>query len=418
MKIRALTLGQELDYFHDNCQSLQSNLLALNKLKDLYETHGIEVEYVRYSAPPIDQTYRFPSNYSYSNIEDIAQLLDNCVSDRIMGIYSFCPILGDQKGKLTDEQLWFLNNLPSLLKTHPSMFSSVQVASFQNGLNFETLQHGISIIKNLAIPNPFQNVQFAITNSVPANTPFFPSAYSRGDHPSLSIALEAADELNKLLTMCSTAKYSLKDLQQKIRTRFEAIYDEITEIALSFCKEHQLTFNGIDISPAPYPTQEKSIGTSLELVGLSKFGGIGSTFSVGFLTQAIQSIDRPKIGFSGFMQPLLEDFTIAQRANEDLVDLSRLLLFSTQCGLGLDCIPIPGNVTHDALQLLLMDLAMISIRLKKPLTARLMPIPGKKSGDQTNFNFEYFTDSKILDLHATNSQNLDEFNKQNQHFQF
>lgn len=68
------------------------------------------------------------------------------------------------------------------------------------------------------------------------------------------------------------------------------------------------------------------------------------------------------------------------------------------CGLRLDCVPIPGDISIDDLQLLLLDLAMISIRLNKPLTARLMPILGKKGGEQTNFNFEYFTDSKILEL--------------------
>jgi hypothetical protein len=38
--------------------------------------------------------------------------------------------------------------------------------------------------------------------------------------------------------------------------------------------------------------------------------------------------------------------------------------------------------------------------LDKPLTARLMPIPGKAAGDDTNFNFEYFANSKVLALPA------------------
>jgi len=38
------------------------------------------------------------------------------------------------------------------------------------------------------------------------------------------------------------------------------------------------------------------------------------------------------------------------------------------------------------------------LRLDKPLTARLMPIPGKKAGDETNFDFGFFANSKVMAL--------------------
>jgi hypothetical protein len=38
--------------------------------------------------------------------------------------------------------------------------------------------------------------------------------------------------------------------------------------------------------------------------------------------------------------------------------------------------------------------------LDKPLTARLMPIPGKKAGDPTDFDFAFFANSKIMDLES------------------
>jgi hypothetical protein len=37
------------------------------------------------------------------------------------------------------------------------------------------------------------------------------------------------------------------------------------------------------------------------------------------------------------------------------------------------------------------------VRLDKPLTARLIPIPGLKTGDATHFNFEYFANARVLD---------------------
>jgi len=47
---------------------------------------------------------------------------------------------------------------------------------------------------------------------------------------------------------------------------------------------------------------------------------------------------------------------------------------------------------------LLLDLCALALRLDKPLTARLMPIPGKKAGDATNFDFAFFAPSKVMVL--------------------
>ncbi|HIE57444.1 MAG TPA: hypothetical protein EYP88_04335, partial [Anaerolineales bacterium] len=34
----------------------------------------------------------------------------------------------------------------------------------------------------------------------------------------------------------------------------------------------------------------------------------------------------------------------------------------------------------------------------KPLTARLMPVPGKEAGDATDFDFPFFANSRIMKL--------------------
>jgi uncharacterized protein (UPF0210 family) len=49
---------------------------------------------------------------------------------------------------------------------------------------------------------------------------------------------------------------------------------------------------------------------------------------------------------------------------------------------------------------LLLDLCALALRLDKPLTARLMPIPGKKAGDETNFDFAFFAPSKVMGLES------------------
>jgi hypothetical protein len=43
---------------------------------------------------------------------------------------------------------------------------------------------------------------------------------------------------------------------------------------------------------------------------------------------------------------------------------------------------------------------VLAQRLDKPLTARLMPVPGKAAGEQTGFDFAFFANSRILALEA------------------
>lgn len=404
MKIRAITLGQNIGDISEDFQQIRANLTKIQSLKQEIEKTGIEVQYVRFAGEPFTKSSQLDQDAILVNRHDILSQLDALINEGLLGIYSFCPGLCDQSDALTLTQKMLIEELPELMKTHPNMFSSLQAASTQNGINFEALKAGAQIIQGLATPDPFNNVQFAVTFNVKPNTPFFPSAYHQGKTPKLSIALEAADEMVRILEKFPPTQFSLTEIKQHIHTRFEEIYDSIANLVAPFCEKTKIIFEGIDFSPAPYPTQEKSIGTVLEKLQISQFGETGSVFAVGFLTEALQSTNRPKIGFSGFMQPLLEDFTIALRNNEDKVDISKLVLLSTMCGLGLDCIPIPGDTDLETIQLLLLDLAMISIRLNKPLTARLMPIPNKQAGDSTAFNFEFFTDSKICRLDPSHTK--------------
>ena len=123
-------------------------------------------------------------------------------------------------------------------------------------------------------------------------------------------------------------------------------------------------------------------------------------YAAAILTEAIERADFLHTGFSGFMQPVLEDSVLAKRAAEGTLTIKDALLYSTVCGTGLDTIPLPGDTTAEQLVPLLLDLSALALRLNKPLTARLMPIPGKKAGDETNFDFAFFAQSKVMMLES------------------
>jgi len=100
------------------------------------------------------------------------------------------------------------------------------------------------------------------------------------------------------------------------------------------------------------------------------------------------------------MLPVLEDALLARRAAEGSLTLKDLLLYSAVCGTGLDTVPLPGTATAQQLSAILLDVAALAQRLDKPLTARLMPIPGKQAGDPTGFDFTFFANSRVLAFEA------------------
>jgi hypothetical protein len=75
-------------------------------------------------------------------------------------------------------------------------------------------------------------------------------------------------------------------------------------------------------------------------------------------------------------------------------------MVSAVCGTGLDTVPLPGDISPEQIEPLLMDIASLSLRLNKPLTARLMPVPGLKAGSMTTYDFEFFKNGKVMDYPA------------------
>jgi hypothetical protein len=71
-------------------------------------------------------------------------------------------------------------------------------------------------------------------------------------------------------------------------------------------------------------------------------------------------------------------------------------MYSAVCGLGLDTVPVPGDVPEAKLAALFLDVAALAFRLDKPLSARVMPAPGLKVGDTTTFQNKFMTNARVF----------------------
>ena len=98
------------------------------------------------------------------------------------------------------------------------------------------------------------------------------------------------------------------------------------------------------------------------------------------------------------MLPILEDSRLAQRWSEGRISLDALLSYSAVCGTGLDTVPLPGDVTEQQLELIIGDMASLAVKWHKPLSARLLPVTGKKPGDRTEFDDPFLVNATLQPL--------------------
>lgn len=426
MKIRAITFGQVIPFFSSNDiidELLEEKLDAFQALaKDLVDGFSdelnLEVETHRLCSQPLfsyeEQVVHDKNlNDTMSRLHDQLILISHLLKQHEFDYLAVCMMLADELKEFGIVERLLLNEVPEFINKHDTFFTSLPVASTKNGINLAALKSAAKIIKENAIRDPFSNLKFCISSNVKPDTPFFPAAYHRSENPSFSIALEMADEVIRVFRNHDTLTQRIHALKQ----RFKALYDDITDIIESKIKYYDINFSGIDFSPAPYPELNRSIGHAVEKLGFEYFGAHGSLLAAAIIKQCVPQEEKI-IGFSGFMQPVLEDYTIAKRLTEDRFNLDTLLLYSTMCGTGLDCIPLPGDITERELFYIMLDVCTISTILNKPLTARLMPIPGKQAGEDIEFDFEYFAPSKVLPIRRLTDSKDDIFSSNEKSFHF
>jgi uncharacterized protein (UPF0210 family) len=255
-------------------------------------------------------------------------------------------------------------------------------------------------------PSGFGNLRFAVLANCGPGSPFFPGSYHRGRDTAFAIATEAADLAVKAYSRAGT----LEEARQGLRAMVEGRAAIIEEVARGLEAEFGFRFGGIDFSLAPYPEYARSLGYALEQLGVDAFGANATLFAAAFTTRVLREASFRRCGFSGLFFPVLEDRTLAQRSTEGTFSLDSLLLYSVVCGTGLDTVPLPGDVDRDELAAILLDVATLALVADKPLTARLMPIPGAQAGEMTRFDFAYFSNARILDVRGYGAASLFEGN--------
>ncbi|HEY3323577.1 MAG TPA: DUF711 family protein [Planctomycetota bacterium] len=385
MRIRSVTIFAGPDIWRLEAELPRAGALAAEARRRLIAL-GYEVQTTRLALPPL---HDWAAGRPLGEITAKARKLDAEAAGLGIDYVSLGPLNPQHDGGL-------MGTLPQLFAETQRLFTSAFITSGHSVLSGALPQIARAVLEIArSTENGFGNLRFAALASCGPHIPFFPAAYAsgRGDF-SFALALEAADlalDACRNATSCTHAMLTL-------RSAIESHSQKIEPVLQALAKETAANFCGFDWSLAPHPDPARSIVAAIEALSGAPLGGNGSLSAVAMLTSAIRSADVRHTGFSGVFLPVLEDALLAQRADEKSCDLSRLLLYSSVCGAGLDTIPLPGDVSAEAIAALLADVASLSIILHKPLTARLMPVPGLKPGQRTAFDFPYLVNAQPLEL--------------------
>ncbi len=381
MKIRSITYFCNPGWPLDDAKLRMAGDF-LNQAKTAYEAAGYEIQTTRLATTPFSQEL----GLRIEETPHLAEAVEGMLKEIGVAYASLGPAFPHIPGSY--------QIIPEALAHSQNIFFSGLMADTRNGIFLEAVHACAEVIVRAAniTPDGFANLRFAALANVLPGAPFFPAAYWDSEEPAFALATEAAD----LAVDAFTGSKTIEEGRTALIASIEKHARQLTHVAGSLeCK-----FGGIDLSLAPFPEEGKSLGTAFERMGVPAVGLHGSLAAAAILTEAIDRADFPRCGFSGLMMPVLEDAVLAKRAAEGTLSIKDLLLYSAVCGTGLDTIPLPGDVTIDDVAAVLLDLSTLAVRLDKPLTARLMPIPGKKAGDPTDFDFSYFANSRVMALES------------------
>jgi len=345
----------------------------LRQAKATFEKGGYEVETIRITTQPFS---KYLGGRSRAEALEFVEKLDG-VSEKDSFMLNIGPLAPAQSSDAAKVNL--LGEVLARTRVHASV-----VVADDNGVQWSAIAAAAQVMKYLEnhSPNGANNFDFAAAAMVPANVPFFPASNHDGRGHEFSIGWEAGAFVQQVFAGANANMQSAKELLSRA---FEQQAQVVDGIATQIEKNTGWKYMGLDTTPAP--NTDSSIGAAIETITGAKFGSSGTLSAAAVITAAERSISVKRAGYSGLMLPILEDPVLAQRWSEGTFDLDSLLAYSAVCGTGLDAIPLPGDVSQQQLERIIGDMASLAFKWHKPLTARLIPAPGKKAGEKTDFDF-------------------------------
>ncbi|GBU27493.1 hypothetical protein R84B8_01025 [Treponema sp. R8-4-B8] len=375
---------------------------------DIETEYGIPIINKRISVTPISL---IAASCDEENYTPFAKTLDETAKELgVDFIGGFSALV--QKGiSLGDEKL--IKSLPDALSATERTCASVNVASTKSGINMDAVRLMGEIIKKTAEATADKSgigcAKLVVFCNAPEDNPFMAGAFHGVG--------EAESVLNVGVSGPGVIKAAIENCREM---SFDALADTIKKTAFKITRMGQLVgfeaarrigvpFGILDLSLAPTPAVGDSVARILEEIGLEAAGTHGTTAALAMLTDMVKKggvmASIHVGGFSGAFIPVSEDEGMVAAVKSGSLSLDKLEAMTCVCSVGLDMIPLPGDTSAATIAAIIADEMAIGMVNNKTTAVRVIPVPGKKSGEWAEFG-GLLGGSPIM---AVNSANSDAF---------
>ena len=400
LDVRTITMGISLlDCISDDLEKLNQNIYdkILRLAHDLVPTgeaiereYGIPIVNKRISVTPIalvgGNACKKPGDFV-----TIAKTLDKAAHEvgvNFIGGYSALVSKGMTKN---DENL--IRSIPEALATTERICSSVNVGSTKCGINMDAVRLMGDIVKETAELTKDQDSLGCAKLVVLCNAP--------DDNPFMAGAFHGVTEADAIINVGVSGPGVVKQALTEVRGKnFEILCETIKKTAFKVTRVGQLVaqeasrrlgvpFGIIDLSLAPTPAVGDSVAEILCEIGVEYPGAPGTTAALALLNDQVKKggvmASSYVGGLSGAFIPVSEDKGMIDAVIAGALTIEKLEAMTCVCSVGLDMIAVPGDTSAASIAGVIADEMAIGMVNQKTTAVRLIPVIGKKVGDNVEF---------------------------------
>ncbi|HID70611.1 MAG TPA: PFL family protein [Desulfobacterales bacterium] len=382
----------------------------VQKCDEIALKYGIPVVNKRISVTPAAMV---GAGFEASDFVLLAKSLDEAAAKA--GIDILGGFTAHVEKGMTKSDKAFINAIPEALKTTKRLCSSINIASSQKGINMDAVAMMGETIKNLAIETAesggFGAAKFVVFCNQPGDNPFMAGAIHGVEEADvvLNVGVSGpgviARSLRKIIKKKGRENLKLDDIAEEIKQITFRVTRCGELIGRQVSKELEVEFGVVDLSLAPTPKIGDSVGEILQILGVDDVGAPGSTAIVAMLNDAVKKggifASKAVGGLSGAFIPVMEDAVLADAVGKGALSLEKLEAMTCVCSVGLDMVPIPGDVSAATISAIIADEMAIGMVNNKTTAVRLIPVPGKKAGEIVSFG-GLFGESPIMEVRNVN----------------
>jgi len=375
-KVRAVTGFITIDAKSYSAQ-FEEAAKFLSQVREAIQAAGYEVQGIRITTQPFpDYTRGLSRSEALKVLRGISELA---------GKEHFSVSIGPAMSKDTDSTEP-VDVLIEELSTAGNRVNATIVTAGEDGIHWNAVRQAARLIKTVGERSPHGqgNSSFAAAAMINAYVPFYPGSWHPAGGPrSYAIGLESANVVMDVFAREHDPRTAGAALTKALAIHARAVEAAAVKAAAGS------GWNYVGIDPTPAPRGPVSIGAAIESFIGAPFGSPGTETAAGIITRAVKAVPVKQAGYSGLMLAVLEDDTLLRRWSEGTYGIDSILAYSAVCATGVDTVPLAGDTSEDAIARIIGDVATLAYKWNKPLATRLLPAPGKKVGDMTEFSGIY-----------------------------